>query len=58
LFALDAVNGIAGRNLGIVTIVVSLVAAAGGFGWLGYLTIGGVAKWRKEGEVSREEIEE
>jgi hypothetical protein len=47
LFALNAMDGIAGRNLGIITTSVTLIPAIGGLGWLLYLTYGGIAKFNK-----------
>lgn len=45
-------NGIAGRNLGIVTVCVTLIAGIVGLVWLIYLTFLGVLKYKKElGEV-------
>jgi hypothetical protein len=40
-------DGIAGRNLGIVTAAVSVIPALGGFCWLVYLTYGGIVKFKE-----------
>jgi hypothetical protein len=47
LFALNAMDGIAGRNLGIITAALTLIPAIGGLGWLIYLTYGAIVKCNK-----------
>lgn len=52
LFGLNAVTGPAAHYLGIVAAAVTGLGAAGGLGWLVYLTVGAVNKYRKEEPVN------
>lgn len=48
MFGLNAMSGIAGKNLGIITVVVTIIPGFIGLGWLVYLTYGGIVKFKKQ----------
>jgi hypothetical protein len=47
LFGLNIVSGSGGHYMGIVAVVVAIIGASVGLGWLVFLSFGAIQKWRK-----------